>query len=71
MSNDCLYVFRSPEINRLLAREAVAAYRERRDPDFARIVSRDSLFTNGVRFLTRYKIRNSRRTHNNFDPTLN
>ena len=71
MSCDRLYVARDPEINRLLAREAVAAYKERREPDFDHIVSRDSSSINGIRFLTRYRIRNERRTRRDFDPTLN
>ena len=71
MSSCGMYVVRDPEINRLLAREAVAAYREGREPDFAQIVNRDSSSINGVRYLTKYRARNSRQMHNNFDPTLN
>ena len=71
MTFDGRYVVRDPEINRLLAREAVAAHKERRQPNFDTIVRRDASSINGLRFLTRYRIRKPRLINQNFDPTLN
>ena len=66
-----IHKVRPPNVNRLLAREAVTAYKERREPDFKSILKCDLKSANGVLSLVKYRMQMCRKFRENFDPALN